>query len=66
MAWFRPDGEEMSDDDWETGFARSVGVFVNGESIQTTDLFGGRIVDDTFLVILNASEAAALHGRRRR
>ncbi|CAN5356612.1 hypothetical protein BH23ACT3_BH23ACT3_16020 [soil metagenome] len=56
MAWFRPDGEEMSDDDWDTGHARSVGVFVNGESIQTTDLFGGRIVDDTFLILLNASE----------
>ncbi len=55
MAWFRPDGDEMSDDDWETGYARSVGVFVNGESIQTTDPFGGRIIDDTFLVIFNAS-----------
>jgi isoamylase len=40
MAWFRPDGEEMSDEDWEAGYAQAVGVFVNGESIQTTDLFG--------------------------
>ena len=56
MAWFRPDGEEMSDEDWDLGYASSVGVFVNGESIQTTDLFGARIVDDTFMVILNASE----------
>jgi isoamylase len=56
MAWFRPDGEEMNDDDWEMGFAQAVGVFVNGESIQTTDLFGSRILDDTFLIIFNASD----------
>ena len=56
MAWFRPDGDEMSDADWEQGHAKSVGVFVNGESIQATDLFGGRIVDDTFYLVFNASE----------
>ena len=56
MAWFRPDGDEMSDRDWEQGHAKSVGVFVNGESIQATDPFGGRILDDTFFVVFNASE----------
>ncbi len=56
MAWFRPDGEEMSDVDWDTGHARSVGVFVNGESIQATDMYGARILDDTFFLILNASD----------
>ena len=54
MAWFRPDAGEMSDDDWEMGFAKSVGVFVNGDSIQTTDMFGGRIVDDSFMIVFNA------------
>ncbi|MGA1439012.1 MAG: glycogen debranching protein GlgX [Ilumatobacteraceae bacterium] len=56
MAWFRPDGDEMSDGDWEQGHAKSVGVFMNGASIQATDQFGGRIVDDTFFLIFNASE----------
>ncbi|HSJ91469.1 MAG TPA: hypothetical protein VK917_05340, partial [Ilumatobacter sp.] len=56
MAWFRPDGDEMSDVNWEQGHAKSVGVFVNGESIQATDPFGGRIVDDTFYLAFNASE----------
>ena len=37
MAWFRPDGDEMSDEDWESGYAKSVGVFINGRSIQATD-----------------------------
>ena len=29
--WFRSDGEEMSDDDWETGYAKSSACFLNGE-----------------------------------
>ena len=56
LAWFRFDGEEMSEEDWETGYAKSVGVFLNGGSIPTSDAYGGRIVDDSFFVIFNASE----------
>jgi isoamylase len=46
----------MTDDDWDAGFARSVGVFLNGATIPTTDAYGERIVDDSFLVIFNASD----------
>ncbi|MBA3605413.1 MAG: glycogen debranching protein GlgX, partial [Acidimicrobiia bacterium] len=56
VAWFRPDAGVMTDDDWENGYARSVGVFLNGEAIPTPDAFGGRVVDDSFLVLFNASE----------
>jgi glycogen operon protein len=56
MSWFRPDGIEMNDVDWEQGFAQSVGVFLNGESISSPDRFGARIVDDTFLCIFSASD----------
>jgi glycogen operon protein len=56
ITWFRPDGVEMSDVDWEQGFAKSVCVFLNGDRIPDTDQYGERIVDDTFLVIIHASE----------
>ena len=46
----------MSDDDWENGYAKAVGVLLDGEAIPTPDRFGGRVVDDTFFVMLNASE----------
>jgi len=46
----------MSEEDWETGYAKSVGVFLNGASITTTDTYGGRIVDDSFFVMFNASD----------
>ena len=55
MAWFRPDGEEMTLSDWEQGFAQAVGVFLNGEAITIPDRFGNRVVDDTFMCIFSAS-----------
>jgi glycogen operon protein len=56
IAWFRPDGVEMDDADWETGFARSVGVFWNGDAIPGCDERGQRIVDDSFVLLLNAHD----------
>ena len=58
IAWLRPDGEEMTDEDWTTGELLSLGVFLNGEAIPTPDERGQRIVDDSFLVLLNARESA--------
>ncbi len=46
----------MSDNDWDNGYAKAVGVLLDGEAISTPDRFGGRVVDDTFYVMLNASE----------
>jgi isoamylase len=54
IAWFTPGGEWMSDEDWDSGFARSVAVFLNGEGIREPDVRGDRIVDDSFLLLFNA------------
>ncbi|HUP50684.1 MAG TPA: glycogen debranching enzyme, partial [Thermoanaerobaculia bacterium] len=54
IGWFKPDGEQMSDDDWQSGFARSVGVFLNGRAIPTPDGRGEPIVDDSFYILYNA------------
>jgi glycogen operon protein len=35
IAWLRPNGEQMTDEDWDTGYARSVAVFLNGQGIRT-------------------------------
>jgi glycogen operon protein len=58
IAWFKPDGEEMSEEDWEAGFAKSLGVFLNGEGIVARDPRGERIVDDTFYLLFNAHSEA--------
>ncbi|HEX6588066.1 MAG TPA: glycogen debranching protein GlgX [Longimicrobiales bacterium] len=55
VAWLRPDGAIMSDDDWRTGYARAVGMFLNGDAILAPDEQGQRLQDDTFLMLFNAS-----------
>jgi glycogen operon protein len=54
VAWFRPDGSEMDDADWASGFAKAVGLFLNGDAIPTPGPRGERIVDDSFLLLFNA------------
>ena len=52
LGWFRPDGAEMSDDDWEAS-PPSVGVFLNGAAITDRDRRGQPITDDSFLLLFN-------------
>jgi glycogen operon protein len=56
LAWFRPDGAEMTDDDWNVGYAKTIGVFLNGSAIPDPDEHGRPIVDDSFFLVLNAWE----------
>jgi isoamylase len=56
IAWFTPAGEEMTDDDWSAGFAKSLTVFLNGDGISEPDLRGEPVRDDSFLLLFNASE----------
>jgi glycogen operon protein len=58
LGWFKPDGAEMSDEDWEDGQARSLGVFINGRSIAEIDAIGRPIVDDSFLLLLSSDDEA--------
>lgn len=55
IGWFLPNGNEMSDEDWKTSFAKSMMVFLNGELILYPDPRGERIVDDSFLILFNSS-----------
>jgi isoamylase len=56
IAWFTPGGEEMTDDDWSAGFAKSLTVFLNGDGISEPGPRGQRVRDDSFLLLFNASE----------
>ncbi|MEY2398038.1 MAG: isoamylase, partial [Actinomycetota bacterium] len=56
IAWFRPDGDAMSSEDWEQGFARAVAVFLNGGQITESDERGEPIVGDTLLLQFNAHD----------
>jgi isoamylase len=54
IAWFTPQAKEMSEEDWKAGFAKSLGVFLNGDAIASTDMYGDRVTDDSFYFIFNA------------
>jgi isoamylase len=56
VAWFTLAGEEMTEEDWEAGIAKSLTVFLNGEAISEPDQRGERVRDDSFLLLFNASE----------
>ncbi|WP_022916200.1 glycogen debranching protein GlgX [Ruania albidiflava] len=55
IAWFEPSGVPMDTEAWTTSYARSLTVFLNGEAIEEPDMTGGRIVDDSLLVLISAS-----------
>ncbi len=54
ISWFRPDGSEMSDEDWDSGFGKSIAVYLNGQGIPDLDPRGRRVVDDSFVMCFNA------------
>jgi len=54
IGWFRPDGELMSEEDWQHGSPKSLGVFLNGDAIPGLDERGERMVDDSFYLLFNA------------
>ena len=58
IAWFNPDGGHMSERDWQDGYAKAVLVFLNGSALLSPDQRGERIVDDSFLIALNAAHGA--------
>ena len=58
IAWFTPGGADMTEQDWDAGYAKTVAVFLNGEAISYPDRRGQRVVDDSFLLLFNAAEGA--------
>jgi glycogen operon protein len=56
IGWFKPDGGEMSEDDWRMGFAKSLGVYLNGASFTSPDAMGEPVTDATFYLVFNAHD----------
>lgn len=54
IAWFTPEGDRMDEENWGEGFAKSIGVFVNGKTIPNPNPRGEPVTDDNFYLIFNA------------
>ena len=56
IVWLQPDGTAMEPEDWDSGFGRAIGVFLNGDGIGGRDARGERITDRHFIVLFNAGD----------
>ncbi len=54
IAWFTLEGEQMSEEDWGLGYAKSLGIFLNGATIPNPNPRGEPVTDDNFYIIFNA------------
>jgi glycogen operon protein len=54
LVWFRADGEEMTEDDWNNPLAHSIALRLAGDAIEEVDDRGAHIIDDTLLIVMSA------------
>ncbi|WP_213804806.1 glycogen debranching protein GlgX [Granulicella sp. dw_53] len=55
IAWYSTDGNEMPEEAWNSGWVRSMGMMLNGKTLQISDDEGASVQDDSFLLFVNAS-----------
>jgi isoamylase len=54
IAWLTPDGVLMDDEHWESGYAKSLQIFLNGDGLASHDDRGELVRDTSFLLLCNA------------
>ena len=60
IGWFTPDGAEMDETHWRAPDISTLGVFLNGEELPDRGPRGQRLVDASFLLLLNGGTEPAL------
>ena len=56
IAWYGPDGNEASEESWNSGWSKSLGLMLNGKTLNVMDDNGDPVEDDSFLILVNASQ----------
>jgi len=54
ILWLRPDGSEMTDEEWNQEHARTLGMFLSGSAVDEMDERGQLLTDENFLLLMNA------------
>ena len=55
IAWYNPGGYEIPHEAWESGWAKTMGLMLNGKTLQASCEDGTPMVDDSFLILVNAA-----------
>jgi isoamylase len=58
ILWLRPDGREMTDEQWNQENARTLGMFLSGSAVDEVDERGQPLTDENFLLLMNANHEA--------
>jgi isoamylase len=58
IAWLTPEGDLMSDEHWNSSYAKSMQIFLNGDGLASKDDRGQMVTDDSFLLMFNAHNEA--------
>ena len=54
IAWYNTDANEMPEEAWNSEWTRSLGLMLNGRTLQASDEDGNPLMDDSFLILVNA------------
>ncbi|MGH8653678.1 MAG: glycogen debranching protein GlgX [Gammaproteobacteria bacterium] len=54
ILWFTPQGQEMTEEEWNESFARCFGVYLAGDALEEVDRQGRPIKDSSFIMLVNA------------
>ena len=55
IAWFHPDGREMTGSDWQSPQLPAMALLLAGDALGWQDELGVPVVDDSFLIILSSA-----------
>jgi glycogen operon protein len=53
ITWLRPDGGEMTPEEWNAGWVRCIGFLLNGRTLDDVNGVGEPIRDESFLILFN-------------
>jgi glycogen operon protein len=56
IAWYGTDGKDISDEVWSDFWNKSIALMLNGKTLGVMDEEGAPVVDDSFLILVNASD----------
>src|SRR5215469_5883536 len=53
LTWLRPDGGEMTEEEWNAGWVRCIGFKLSGRTLEDVNGVGEPIRDETFMILFN-------------
>jgi glycogen operon protein len=60
IEWFLPEGYPMSDEHWNTTYAKSLSIYLSGDDLNSYTERGEKLLDDTFYIMINSDEHSVI------